>query len=274
MTSLIIFLLAGIFYVRNRKLQQIKKRQQQGLFYVSQIKKVIALVQQHRGLTAAWLNGEKALENKLMMLKNQVAREKSELSNKDVIENDRWVGFCDHWQRLLRLNNTITVANSFEQHTKMIRNLAYFLEDTAEQYHLTADFLVTLPNIGFVWRELVLATENIGQSRALGSGIAAQKKCSSVEKIRLNFLVQNMLQVTDNILHQLSSLSDYTHDHNRMTEVANSKMRELITTIENELINANSINIEPGEYFNLASNTMSQLNDIFDHQVKQVSVVL
>jgi hypothetical protein len=87
------------------------------------------------------------------------------------------------------------------------------LEDTAENAHLTADFLPELANIGYVWRELIIATESIGQSRAIGAAIAVQKSCSSVDKIKLNFLIQTMKNLTADTLKNLSYLPDESNSH-------------------------------------------------------------
>ena len=273
-TGIVIFILAAIFYSITRKSGALKNKQQLGLSYIGTIKNIIVLVQQHRGLNAAWLNGDKKIETKLMMLKQHISILGKELKTTELAKDERWIGFNDHWQRLLQLNNQITPANSFEQHTKMVRNLAYFLEDTAEKYCLTSDFLMELPNIGFVWRELVQATENIGQSRALGSGITAKKVCSSVEKIRLNFLTQNMTSVTTNILKQLSCLENSLHSHNELVKKATQKMQQLIDTINHELVNAEKITLDNAEYFELASDTMNALNNIFDDQLKQIAKII
>lgn len=273
-TCSVIFFMAFTFFLKQSKVNKSKKLQQLGLVYIGQIKKVITLVQQHRGLTAAWLNGDNKVQTKLVVLKQQISQEMKTLEDSIVSKNERWSGFVDHWQRLLQLNNKPSVANSFEQHTMMIRNLAYLLEDTAEKSHLTADYLPELKNIGYVWRELVLATESIGQSRALGTGIAAQQFCSSVDKIRLNFLMQTMIKITEHTLQRLSYLPDEKYKHTELVRKATEKMNQLIQVISHELVNARKINIDNNSYFDLATETMKQMNDIFEHQVKQLNTSL
>lgn len=269
-TCLVIFILAAIFFIKQKKRSNKKRTQQQGLVYIGEIKQLITFVQQHRGLMSAWLNGDTSVHTKLAQLKQKIAQTHKGLAVSPVSKNDRLAGFNDHWQRLLQLNNKPSVANSFDQHTKMIRNLAYLLEDTAESNYLTADHLEVLPNIGFVWRELVLATENIGQSRALGTGVAAQHFCSSVDKIRLNFLTQTMADTVKNTLQQLSSLPHEQSTHKLLISSATNQMNQLINTISEELVNANKVLVDSSDYFDLATNTMQQMNAIFDHQIKQL----
>eukprot|EP00487_Bulimina_marginata_P001267 TRINITY_DN1270_c1_g1_i1.p1 TRINITY_DN1270_c1_g1~~TRINITY_DN1270_c1_g1_i1.p1 ORF type:complete len:106 (+),score=46.77 TRINITY_DN1270_c1_g1_i1:97-414(+) len=86
----------------------------------------------------------------------------------------------------------------------MIANLLYVLEDEAESSHLSSLSLPTMPNVGFVWRELVASTEAIGQTRAIGVGVATIGNCNSVDKIRLSFLEQNIIKTSKDTLSKLS----------------------------------------------------------------------
>lgn len=273
-TCLVVFIIAGIFFIKQKKRSNKKRIQQQGIIYIGEIKNLITFVQQHRGLMSAWLSGDTSVQTKLVQLKQKISQIHKGLATSPVSKNERLTGFNDHWQRLLQLNNKPSVANSFEQHTMMIRNLAYLLEDTAEISYLTADHLDVLPNIGFVWRELVLATESIGQSRALGTGVAAQQFCSSVDKIRLNFLTQTMADTTKNTLQQLSSLPHEQSTHKVLVATATNQMHQLINTISDELVNAKKVLVDSSDYFDLATNTMQQMNAIFDHQMKQLQTSL
>ena len=270
----IIMGIATLFYLQQIKAKDNKKAQQQGLDYISQIKKIITIVQQHRGLTAAWLNGDTKVTTQLVILKQLISKEMKLLKFTPIYQNERWSAFADHWDRLLKLNKSLLIENSFEQHTLMIKNLAYLLEDTAEISHLTTDFLPEFTNIGYVWRELILTTESIGQSRAIGTGVAVQQYCSSVDKIRLNFLIETMTKITLNTLQHLSYLPQEINTHKELVKRATEKMNQLIETMKFELVNASTITIDNNQYFELATNTMSTMNDIFDHQVMQLKTTL
>ena len=273
-TSCVVFVIAGVFFIKQIKHKKKKQIQQQGIVYIGQIKQLITYVQQHRGLMSAWLSGDKSVHSKLAQLKQHILQINKTLLDSPVSKNDRLNGFNDHWQRLLHLHNKPSIANSFEQHTLMIRNLAYLLEDTAETSYLTVDHIDALPNIGFVWRELILATESIGQSRALGTGVAAQKFCSSVDKIRLNFLTETMADTTKNTLQHLSSLPHEESNHKILIINATNQMNKLMTTIANELVNAPKVSIDSLEYFKLATDTIEPMNAIFEHQIKQLDSCL
>ena len=67
--------IAALLYLQQIKAKDNKKAQQQGLDYISQIKKIITIVQQHRGLTAAWLNGDTKVTTQLVILKQLISKE-------------------------------------------------------------------------------------------------------------------------------------------------------------------------------------------------------
>ena len=267
-------LVVALLLIKKNKKKNTTKSQLVGINFITQLKSLITLVQQHRGQTSAWLNGDKRVEKKLMEIKADIQLIINQLHVSSINKSERWIGFYDHWQRLLLLKNKTSVDNSFDQHCLLIKNLAYLIEDTADNHFLTADNCSELPNIGYTWRELVMSTENIGQSRAIGTSVSAQKKCTSVDNIRLNFLCENINKVAINTLNNLSYLPSETTQHKKLVNTAMNKVKELTETISQELTNTTKITLDNTEYFNLATKTIASFDDIFDHQVAQLSTII
>lgn len=271
----IIIILCLAILIRIARSKSVNKNQTAGLANIVKIKSLVSLVQQHRGMSSAWLNGDLSKLSNLQKIEQHIAQICTDINNTDIGQfNARWGGFRDHWSRLNQKAGDRDIANNFKQHTKMIENLLYLLEDEAERAQLNATSLPELPNIGFVWRELVSTAESVGQSRAIGTGVATAKRCTSVDKIRLSFLEKHIKSTSHNILTKLSNLDQYSAHHSNLLKAAQAKMQELIETIENELIQASPITIDQNIYFNLASDTMQSLDNIFDSQVDQVRASL
>ena len=270
---LIILTLIVLFSVafHHYKIKKQKTLQAKGLINISYIKRLISLIQSHRGLSSALLNGDNSKKSPLQALEQQVEVEVRFLKSQvEVQETSRWGGFIDHWGRLNKQDSHRDSENSFKQHTQLISNLLYLLEDEAERSHLNAACLLNLQAIGFVWRELVVTTETIGQSRAIGTGVATSKECSSVHKIRLSFLQQHIEVTMNETLSKLSSLEAFSKKHSELLAIAKSKMDFFSKTIENELIKASPITINQDEYFALATDSIKALDDIFEHQMQQI----
>lgn len=257
------------------KIKQQRELQNKGLINIQHIKSLITLVQNHRGLSSAWLNGDNTKQGQLTVIENKSKTEIQHLEQEEpIIINSRWMAFIDHWGRLNKHDSSRDPENNFTQHTQLISNLLYLLEDEAERSHLNALSLPNLPSIGFVWRELVVTTETIGQSRAIGTGVATRKTCSNVHKIRLSFLQQNIQKTMNETLTKLSSLERFAEKHVELLKTAKSKMQFLSTTIERELISANEVTINQNEYFELATDSIKALDNIFDHQMKQIGEMI
>ncbi|WP_025565335.1 nitrate- and nitrite sensing domain-containing protein [Psychromonas sp. SP041] len=274
---IIILLLIILFsvWLHHYKTKQQKALCVQGLDNITHIKLLISAIQTHRGLSSALLNGDQSKQVLLATIEQQVKSEIKYLEEQRTLDkNGRWGSFTDHWGRLKQHDKGRDADNSFKQHTQLIANLLYLLEDEAERGHLNAGSFPKLPNIGFVWRELAVTTEIIGQSRAIGTGVATSKTCSSVHKIRLSFLQQNMQKTINSTLPKLSSLDRFTGEHKALLKVAKLKMEFLSSTIERELISAEQISINQDEYFALATDSIKALDSIFNHQIEQIQQIV
>jgi len=274
----VILLTISLIFIHLYKVKKTRSEQFDGLANIANVKSLISLVQKHRGLSAAKLNGDSAKTAELATIERSINDICTVLNHTKVITNNRWLSFYDHWRRLIKLNTNIEqdidTDNNFKQHTKMISNLLYILEDEAERSHLNSLSIPSMPNIGYVWRELVVTTEIIGQSRAIGVGVATTKICSSVDKIRLSFLEQHITKTNNDTLSQLHFLNSYNEQHHYLLNLAQEQMMTLTNTIQQELIEKQPITINANDYFNLATDTIAAVDDIFNNQLEQIKTTL
>lgn len=270
----IILLIISVTIIHILKANKSKTLQLKGLTNIANIKLLIGLVQKHRGLSSAKLNGDSGKTAELATIERSISNVISDLITTKVATNCRWLSFHDHWTRLTNLNSDINPDNNFKQHTKMISNLLYILEDEAESSHLNSLSIPSMPNIGYVWRELVVSTEIIGQSRAIGVGVATVGCCSSVDKIRLSFLEQHITKTCKDTLSKLPFLDVYSAQHQELLTTAQKQMTSLINTIEHDLIQKEPVAINANDYFNLATNTITAIDHIFNNQLEQIKTTL
>lgn len=280
LTVVVIVLFFVLLAVIGRRTQRLtlKSQQRAGVFFILEIKTLIDQLQQHRGLSAAWCRGDNRVEPELLKLETGVKEVILSLDESNFLPAyDRWIAFIDHWQRLSQHNRTLTAENSFKQHTLLINNLLFLLEDAAEQHKLTAEYLPGFDNIGYLWRELLAVTESVGQSRAVGTAVVTVKRCSSVESIRLNYLCQHITHVSENVLGKLKLAQVNAQGQelsyaelDGLIERGIEQTRHLTAIIDDELLTDEDIQIKRAVYFELASQTMEALNHIFDYQLTQL----
>lgn len=269
---ILFFALAAVIFTFSKlNAKKLKKRQLAGLAKIEHLKSLISLTQQHRGLSSALINGDRSVEKMLRSQERDIAVLIQKLNATNLNQlNCRWASFLDHWQRLKHVNNKSDALNNFKQHTLLIGNLLYLVEDEAECSQLTASNINELPTLGYVWRELIMTTENVGQTRAIGTGVATIGSCGQVDRIRLSFLEQHITQTSEQILSQLTCTSNEKATHDRLLSNAFNKMKKLSDVINSELLVTKKVHIRQSDYFDIASDTIAALNAIFDHQVKQV----
>jgi len=272
--TIILFFIIITFLIRSSNNKSVVSSQLKGIDYITQLKPLITLIQQHRGLTSAWLSGDESAKPKLSQMQAAIMKKVEPISLTELGSNERWLSFIDHWERLLKFKTKPTPENSFEQHCSIVKNLSYLLEDTSETYHLTADYCNQFHNISLTFRELIVLTENIGQARAIGTGVCVQNKCSSVNKIRLNFLAENIKKITNETLRNLSHLPEEGNKHNLNVNKANLKVGELTSVILKDLVNNPKVIMNNQVYFTMASDTISAFDNIFYHQVEQLKSTL
>jgi hypothetical protein len=266
---LLIFILV-IFYLKLRLSKKNRfKIQHQGLLNVRALKELIYFIQQHRGMTAAYLNGKKEMLPKMKTIRQRIQENIRETELTFAKDNERWHSFLHHWQRLS--TGSTSADNSFDQHTLLISNILYLLEDEAEKGLLFSQFLLQFPEAGYVWREVIGATEMIGQARAIGVSVATQKTCSSTDNIRLSFLQQQISEVIKTVLHQLHCLPQYLEEHNKLIKITQEQTEMFLSTVDQAFLNADKITLDQQVYFEQASLVIQSIDDVFEHQLTQIS---
>jgi hypothetical protein len=147
--SLVLIILIGMKRQKNKLI----KKQLSGINSIVKMNDLIKSLQKHRGLSAAFCSGDDHVIHELRELVTQISSLVSVLDKAQTISaNDRWFSFNDHWSRLSRHQQGISAEDSFKQHTNIIANILYLLEDIAEQHALTKEHLDGFINIGFLWR--------------------------------------------------------------------------------------------------------------------------
>jgi hypothetical protein len=261
--------IAVVLGIKRQKMGLINK-QLTGINSIININELVKLLQKHRGLSAAFYSGDDNVIRELGPLVMKISTLILTLNKvSNMTKSDRWLGFNDHWSRLSQHKKGISAEDSFEQHTKMIANILYLLEDIAEQHALTKEHLNDFINIGFLWRELLAIIESVGQSRAVGTRTVTIKYCSSVDKIKLKFLQQHISVVSEEVLKTLLNNSQQIK-FVELIEQGLESTHYLTTTITDDILNVDKIIIDRTVYFELATDTMEKLNQVFSYQVEQL----
>ncbi|MFC3116893.1 nitrate- and nitrite sensing domain-containing protein [Cellvibrio fontiphilus] len=244
----IVFLLASLQLRR----QAASKLFMQGITYIKILRSLLTYVQQHRGLTTGFINGNEAAKLDIQLLEQQIKRSMAEVdaAGEWMHNNVKWSSLLDHWSRLGVLYQQGDADKNFKQHNIFIANLLYLIDDVADVHHLTK---ITGDAMDTDWRYLLSIAEYIGQARALGTGVAAKGQCSSVLRIQLNHL-----------RNKIASSVDAS-----WPEQSRREIQHLLHCIETQLV-VDRPSIQAQDYFRLATKCIEHVLNQFDRQIEQL----
>ncbi|MCP5161230.1 MAG: hypothetical protein H6999_12595 [Hahellaceae bacterium] len=237
------------------------------LSVVKEMKALFVRTQQHRGLTTGYLNGDHSLQRAIDAARrdiNQLWDRIIEMAP-ELSEDTRYQGAHSHWQRLSSKWPTLTVANNIEQHSRLILNHLYLLEDYFVQNNLVFSLSESLGLRTFL-KELLDCMEVIGQVRAIGTGVVALGGSTSVERIRVKFLLEK-IESKRRLVRELLIASRLAESGRSFThELAKSDqaMIALVNLIEKELCKSHHIELDAEAFFTLATTAISPLSELFD----------
>jgi hypothetical protein len=246
-----------------KKKQSKKNTQIKGLDSISFLATLIKMLQQHRGLTYGYLRGDETLRKNLLSVESSVqAHLQNALTNfLSDEEKERWEGFVSHWKRMVQNNLRISPENNLEQHNLMISNLLFLVEDLSESHCLDEIELNERDkSVSLGWIGILRTAEWVGQARALGTGIAASEKCSSVERIRIKFIRGKINALSQDVYAwERSPFSDQGNNNEVFKH-----LETFLSTLDNRLIAPSSPTVSASEYFDLATKAIDEFLALFD----------
>jgi methyl-accepting chemotaxis protein len=166
-----------------------------GLEYYIPLLALLKDLQEHRGMASAWLNGDASFKDNLARktadIENDIKRvdEANQRLDGTLRTGKKWLALSSACRELLGKTPSLSVDESFQQHTKVIEDTIALIADVGHASNLTRD-----PKIESEYVTNVLIfhgpelSEALAQSRGLGSGMAASKKGTSEQYERLNRL--------------------------------------------------------------------------------------
>jgi len=263
---ILLFVLVGIQLTITRKKQ--KENVRVTLKMVAIIKRVIGLSQKHRGLTATYLQGNKAVAGELYEIRQDIEALINNANQYALTTSEaRWEAYLDHWQRLESTSMQLTPPESFKQHTSLIETLLYLLQDVAEHIEF-AETDESVNEAHFLWREFPQLVEYIGQARAVGVATATKGESTQIDKVKLGYLCEKINLMSDTVFNKLNQMTKVSESD--QLNQAKQACIQLVSLINEQLILPVKVSIANQEYFAIASHTMEQCNTLLDNELSAI----
>ena len=176
---------------------------------VSQIRllrQLIEQVQRHRGLLYGVLSGEGSLEARRWSVNQQVNQllETCRLHQPTLHRYGTWHAVLACWAQLEEGDDQADPEQMLLAHNEMIRNLLATVAALADRYDLFCLGRLAPQSEG-LWLELLRNTELVGQSRAIGTGIVANRQNLQVWRAQLAALSSQIREMCYAALARLAS---------------------------------------------------------------------
>ena len=165
---LIPLMIIGVLLLQEKSgVVEFTANQRVGLKEIKQVSSAIELVQTHRGMSAAYLNGAENFAAPMRLLQSRVQQSLQQLNQLTLAEKGSDVSVT--WMQLVRRLQDLNPGESFRQHTDLISDLFAVgdaireksdlsLDSSAETYYLISLITTSYPQI----------TEAMGQARGIG----------------------------------------------------------------------------------------------------------
>ncbi|HCA26404.1 MAG TPA: hypothetical protein DEP05_01945 [Betaproteobacteria bacterium] len=233
------------------------------------IKQVLQDVQQHRGMANAYLNGDAAFAARLQQKQAEIERGLQELDahrNRGLMTPLRWDRVRGDWRVLHGAVLELTVEDSFQRHSDLIRVILYLMGDVAERSQLGDGCAAAAALIGALWTQIPLAAEELGQARGIGAGVAAQGRCSGVARIKLRFLEERIGEIMDGVSRGLAQAGLPPSQAAPVTQAwtaAQQVVRDFLAVLDTQLINVERPRVDAEHFFGAATQAVDAAFHVF-----------
>lgn len=220
-----------------------------------QLLALAAHLQQHRGMSTAWLSGDASYAPRLTAKRADILACIAALHEPVVRETDRPYPCFTHndvalfrfkWQTLVDDLPGLSPELSIGQHTQLIAVVLDWLASFGEaRIELPAGELVAAGTTRNVCHRLPALAETLGQARALGMGVAASAACKPVARVRLMFLTTR----AESLLQQSMAFTG----PGTSADMARMAVEEMIKVIRCDMLGAQNINVATNDYYLVAT---------------------
>lgn len=253
----------------------VAEKEMRGLEYIKTVRQLYQHLPQHRGMTNAYLNGasdykSKIIKQRAVIIADIAAIESSNDQFGDEFKTHAlWSEIKQTWQQLepRALNEPAKII--FQAHTTLIARVYNLFEQISNESGLVLD--PTL-NTSFIMDAIVYRlpniTENLGQSRGLGSGIAASGIISLEQSIRLGTLLANIKSnkraVDDGMLIALRENPSIVNELTPLLNASKLATNDFIQKVTSELLLAETINSQPSDIFDAGTAAIKATYQVYD----------
>ena len=255
-----------------------------GVKYLQSARLPLQHIQQHSGMTAAYLNGATEFKSRILNKRQDIDKffvtfqeTENEIGNTLKLRGTT-APLIKQWQDIKTnsMNQEAAVAN--KHHSKLVLDILMLMTKAADNskitldpkldsYYLGAALVSSLPNL----------MENMGKARAVGSSIAAKGQFTSKSFVTLSVLLNNIKIYADGLKSGLATAvadnEEIKLDLGAMIDANNKAVAEIIHLLQNDLLEPEKITIDSQKVFNTTTHAINGSYQLFDAIAPELSKI-
>ncbi len=251
------------------------KNEHGGVLYIGALRHLLENVPQHRGMTYAYLKGDTSFKQKAIEKENQVEADFTALGQQEqkwgsVLEtSQKFSALKQDWQQLRSRVMQMPADESFQEHSKLVDEIIRLNVYVADRSGLTL-----APNLdGFYLMSTVVhilprLTNDMGQARGLGAGIAAKGSMSVKENMRLAGLAGRIRSDNRKLKSALAVIMEKNPDVIRKLENLDQRVIEsgdaFLRQLNTEILQSDNIQISADTLFSAGSKAIRAEFKLYD----------
>lgn len=265
------------------------KKEQQGLLYISHVRQLYQHLPQHRGMTNAYRNGNISFKTKIMakrqdIIADLVAIDEINQQLGSVFDlNSLWNEIKQEWDSVKNNAFSLPAKQVFNDHTQLISKVYSLYEHISNQSGLVLDPSL---NTSFIMDTLIyklpMVTENLGQARGLGSGIASSGQITIENRVALGTMLANIYSNSEStnqgLAIALSENPTLEEQLGNLINQRNTSMKKFIALLNSELLLSELVSVDSNRLFDLGTSAIKTnyalydsllpiLNDLFQNRI-------
>ncbi len=277
MLILFIFFIESEGYRINFSEKEIKGSQ-----YLVHIYPLQTGIAKHRGLMASYLNGEESFKGKLIDIESQISKNiKSVQTLPKQFDTQEAVNEIEKNWLLLKGNLSLSVQDSFDLHTKLIRRVLSLIVHVADQSNLILDpdldsyYLMDLTIIAIP--ELI---EALGKARGGASAMATAKQVSTKNIIELNLYSNDISRILARTQASLSTALNSTQNNQLKSHLSKfeaplkNNIDSFLALLKNDIEQIENITIDVSDVFNAGSQSIQAAIQLLNNTAPKLEELL
>ena len=274
-------------YLRISKLEaESAQLKASGILPIKTLLRVLQLVQQHRGMSSAFLGGNATFADSRAAKQIEVDRAldkmdaafQSALAMPEVMS--AWTPAVKDWNDLARAVSTKSLPNkdSFSRHTAIIAVYIGVLDQLIDQFGLATDAdIASAQLVAAVAVHLPNLTEVLGQARARGTNHLGQKSATQQDRIAIASLLDMAALHHGNMSKSLGKAlradSNLAQSLGGLARDGSEQVQRVLKLAREQLVGAEVLTYPAADYFDATTKVIDaqfQLNDKAFDQLDQL----